>query len=271
MSSTLRNVWLAAVLLSACRGESRAPQRIEQIIAAVPDSAMRARWRAASDSGRLPALSRLHLPDSARLVRRPSTLTSAVRQASQPRITPGAVAEVKVTTTPRVRTYRGAVTLRAVAAGRLSGQLEGGNIVELLYKLPDTVALTALQPGAYQLRLRDEVVEESQRREVVLRRGNGSPVLWYISDGSATAYRRRFEELPLTIEQVAPDSGRQAAVRVALGTSQALLRVGQRGTLRDGEGPVQVVVLSSFWTTPGRAPRLVEGDPYHVVVIGYRQ
>jgi hypothetical protein len=256
----------------ACRGEPRSPRRvdrIEQILAAVPDSAMRRRWQAASDSGRLPPLAKLHLPDSARLTRRPLPAAAARRQPPAS-VAPGSVADVRVRAGRPLRSYRGAFTLATVTAGRLAGQLEDGTALELLYKLPDSAALAVLQVGQYQLAIRDEVVNESRRREIILRRPSGATVLWYIADGGANPYRRRFEDLSLTLEQVAPDSGRRAPLRVALGASREVLRVGQRGTLRDAEGPVRVVVLSSFWTDAERTSGLVEGDRYHVVILGYR-
>lgn len=204
-------------------------------------------------------------------MRRRAAVASSAPAARPQRLTSKAAAEVKFATSRPMRSYDGNLMLSTAVPGRLAGQLEQQVSFELLYRLPDSAALPPLPAGPYRLRLRDEVVNLSQRREVVLRRPDGAPLFFQLSDGGQAPYRRRFDDLSLTIEQVAPDAGSRAAARLTLGSSRVTLRPGERGTLSDVEGPIDVVLLSSYWSPRNRADGASEGDRYHILVIGYRR
>ena len=154
----------------------------------------------------------------------------------------------------------------------MSGTITGRqNLLELIYRMPaDSAFAASLRPGtALRLSLRDEVVGQSQRAEVLLVDAGRVPVMFQVSDGSARPFTRRFEELPLTVTQLPPGRDGESTVAVTLGGARNVLRVGQQAVFAMGSARLDVRLLSSTWTAAGKI-ETAEGDPFHVTLVAYR-
>jgi hypothetical protein len=150
--------------------------------------------------------------------------------------------------------------------GTLTGRTEP---FELHYKLPDTTQLAAVQPNAqYRLRVRDELENQSLRRELMLSASDSRPLLFYVSDGGSRPYSRRFPE-GFTVTQGAPGRDSVARVTVTLGGSTATLGPGQSARLTVGGIAIAVFLQNSYWT-PADKIETAEGDAFHVTLMLYR-
>jgi len=258
-----------------CSRTESAPQRVDslgQILAAIPDSAMRQRWRNAAAKGQLAPLESLPVPRQVLATRTPATIRDTGIVAKTPAIPPQAVADVKVAALDAPVTYDGVFRVVRAAPGRLSGQIDGRpGPLELVYRVPGNSARVAgLAAGtALRLRLRDEVVDNSHRAEVLLADSAGLPILFKLSDGSRSRYDRRFKDMPISVTQQEPGRDGVAPVAVSLGDARAVLRPGERMTLAIGGTRVEFILLSSYWTAPKNI-ETAEGDPFHVMLVGNR-
>ena len=275
---TIRSVAPAILCMVAGVGCSRpeaAPQQVDslgQILAAVPDSAMRQRWRDAAAKGQLAPLESLPVPGQALATRTPATVRETGIVAKTPAINAQAVADVRVAALDAPTTYAGAFTVLSAAPGRLSGRIDGRPApLDIVYRVPGNASgVTALAAGtALRLRLRDEVVDNSQRAEVLLSDAARVPVLFKLSDGSRQPYARRFEDMPISVTQQPPGRDGVAPVAVSLGDGRAVLRPGDRATLPVGGIRVEFILLSSYCTAP-KDIETAEGDPFHVMLVGHR-
>jgi hypothetical protein len=262
------------LLLAACaRGEDESArvQSVDQLAAASPDSTMKQRWRDAAAKGQIPSLDSLPRVSTRLTTRTPAQVVDTVRTPVRPTIQQGVVATVRAFSTPPIELYSGAFTVTSATASSIIGSLAGrAEPFELIYKLPDTAQLAQPAPNApHQLRVRDEVDNQSVRREFILSTNDRVPVLAYISDGGMRPYSRRFAELPLTVTQLAPGADSVSRVTVTLGGASTTLRPGDRGRLTVGGGPIGVFVESSYWT-PSAQVETAEGDAYHVTLMIYR-
>ncbi len=265
-----------ALSVSACSSatQSQPAQRprtvesVEQITASIQDSAMRERWRQAAAAGQLPSLSTLPVPDTAISTRKRVTVTGDVPLTRGPVIAPQTVADVRLVGLDTLRAYRGPITLGDTAGGRLRAALTAGTpAVEIHYKLPGNQPLLVL-PGPHSLVYRDEMVNNTMRRELLLTSPN-APVLLHLNDGGAAPYDRAFRELPLRVRQVGQAEQRVSPVEITYADQQLVLRPGERRRARDGAGEVEFFVLSSYYLQPAEI-ETAEGDPYHVIMMMYR-
>ncbi len=116
--------------------------------------------------------------------------------------------------------------------------------------------------------MRDELENQSIRRELMLSAGDARPVLFYLSDGGTRPYARRLPE-GLSVTQRPPSPDSVASATVTLGGATATLRPGQRASLTVGGVPVGVFLQSSYWT-PAEKIETAEGDAFHVTLMLYR-
>lgn len=265
---------LASTAVACTRTADDTPPRassVDQIIAAVPDSAMKQRWRDAAARGQLPALDSLPVSSRAVTTRTPAQVVDSPRVPAAPGIQQGVVATVRPFSTRPVTEYAGAYVIASASASAIRGTLEGRQEpFELHYKLPAGAQLIDLAPNAqYQLRVRDEVDNQSIRRELIVTAADRVPVLVYISDGGMRPYTRRFAELPLSITQRPPGPDSIATVIVTLGGASATLRPGQRAQLTVGGAAIGIFLESSYWTPSDRV-ETAEGDAFHVTLMLYR-
>lgn len=263
---------LAAIACTRVADDS--PPRVssvDQIIDAVPDSAMKQRWRDAEARGQLPSFDSLPAASRGVTTRTPAQVADSPRVPAPPSIQQGVVATVRPFSTRPVAEYVGAYVITSASAAAIRGTLAGRQEpFELHYKLPGGAQLIDIAPNAqYRLRVRDDVDNQSIRRDLILTTADRAPVLVYISDGGMRPYARRFDELPLSITQRAPGRDSVALVTVTLGGASATLRPGERGQLTFGGTPIGVFLESSYWTPSDRV-ETAEGDAYHVTLMLYR-
>lgn len=259
-----------APTLAAQRQPQRRAQSVSEIVAAVPDSAMRERWRAAERAGTLPPLEALAVPAQPVATRR-----RVVMQDTTPRRTPmlpeGTVADVRVFIAgdTAVREQRSELRLSEWRPGRIAGALPGGGgPILILYRLPGRPSGLAPRTGRLDVMVRDDVERASLRREVLLTDGNAT-VLFFLADGSDRPYAREFRELPLAVRQLEGDRTSVAPVQVRYGGEEFVLRPGERHQVADAAGTVEVYLGASFYTDP-RGVTLAEGFPYYVRLMVYR-
>jgi hypothetical protein len=272
--SVLISATLAFSALACTRAADDTPPRVssvDQIIDAVPDSAMKQRWRDAAARGQLPAFDSLPASSRGVTTRTPAQVVDSPRVAAPTGIQQGVVATVRPFSTRPVTQYAGAFVITSASAAVIRGTLAGRQEpFELHYKLPAGAQLMEPAPNAqHQLRVRDEVDNQSIRRELVLTTADRAPVLVYISDGGMRPYERRFDDLPLSITQRAPGRDSVAPVTVTLGGANATLRPGERAQFTVGGVPIGVFLESSYWTPSDRV-ETAEGDAYHVTLMLYR-
>ncbi|MGH7694782.1 MAG: hypothetical protein ACRENH_07365, partial [Gemmatimonadaceae bacterium] len=227
----MRVTLLAATVIAACgRARDDKPVRVtsvDQLVAASPDSAMKQRWRDAAAKGQLPSLESLPAVQQRVAVRTPAQVVDSPRTAAPPAPQQGVVATVRAFSRTPVEQYAGAFTITNSTANVIVGTLAGrSEPFELHFKLPDTTQLAAVQPNAqYRLRVRDELENQSIRRELMLSGSDGGPVLFYLSDGGMRPYAKRFPE-GLSVTQRPPGRDSVAPVTVTLGGASTTLRPG---------------------------------------------
>jgi hypothetical protein len=271
-------VLLAPLALSiatiGCQREEPAERQVEnldQILQAVPDNAMRERWRTAQAEGKLPPLELLRLPTQPISLRQRATVPQAGPPPTTASVPQGAVADVRAVATPSVADFDGSVTLDTVEQGRIVARLpESARAarVEVAYKLPQgaTLAPPASQPVS--LFMSESMPAGSQRRIVGFSQ-NRTPLLWRIADGDSKPYSRTFAVAGLTVRQNAPGKDGVSTVTIAYGGRTLTLRPGERNRARDARGEVEFFLESSYYT-PAASVELAEGDPYHVRLIAWR-
>lgn len=267
------SLFLATLILACGRARDDQPVRVssvDQLVAASPDSAMKQRWRDAAAKGQLPPLESLPAVQQRVAVRTPAQVVDSTRSVAPSAIQQGVVATVRAFSRTPVQQYTGAFTVTSSTAGTIVGTLTGrAEPFELHYKLPDTTQLTAVQPNAqYRLRVRDELENQSIRRELMLSASDASPVIFYLSDGGARPYARRFPE-GLSVTQRPPGGDSVAPVTVTLGGATATLRPGERANLTVAGAQIGVFLQSSYWT-PSDKIAAAEGDAFHVILMLYR-
>ena len=271
----IKSIFAMSLLASACSSatQSRPAERpgrvenIEQITASIQDSAMRERWREAAAAGQLPSLGSLPVPDTIISTRQRARVADARLQRGAALIPPQAVADVRLMGLDTLRVYRGPITLGDSAGGRVRATLAGAPAVEIHYKLPGNQPLVLL-PGPLTLVYRDDVVNSSVRRELIITAPN-APVLLHLNDGSNQPYDRTFRELPLRVRQTGQADQLISPVEITYADQQFVLRPGERRRARDAAGDVEFFVLSSHYTPPAQV-ETAEGDPYHVQLFMYR-
>jgi hypothetical protein len=243
---------------------------LEQILSTVPDSAMQGRWRRAAAAGQLPPLNTL--PTSAEVVRKrvPTTVQQPVQPVKPPHIDSAAVADVRLFSTQPVDRYRGSFTVTEVAPGRIVGRLESrSGSFEILYKLPGGRPLPVTTGAQLSLTLRDEVVDATLQRQVLLVSPDGRLVLLALSEGGREVYVRSVESTSLTMRQQPPAGDSTSALGVAYAGQEFSLRPGERHRVSDANGTVEFFLLANQFTPPAQV-LLSEGDAYHVRVFAYR-
>jgi hypothetical protein len=249
----------------------RQVQNLDQILAAVPDAAMRERWRAAQAEGRLPPLEMLRLPTRPVSVRQRATLPPDAPPQTTARVPQGAVADVRAIASAPIADYDGTVTLDNVDQGRIVARLpEAARSVrvEVAYKLPQGATLAPPTPQPVSLFLSESMPTGSQRQIVGLSQGR-APLLWRIADGDSKPYARTFAAAQLSVRQNAPGSDGASTVTISYGGRSLTLRPGERSRARDAGGEVEFFLESSYYT-PKASVELAEGDPYHVRLIAWR-
>jgi hypothetical protein len=270
----IRAILLFATLIAACgRATDDKPARVssvDQLVAASPDSAMKQRWRDAAAKGQLPSFESLPAVQQRVAVRTPAQVADSPRSVTPQPIQQGVVATVRAFSRTPVPQYAGGFAVTSSTASTIVGTLTGRTEpFELHFKLPDTTQLAAVQPNAqYRLRVRDEVENQSIRRELMLSAADARPLLFYLSDGGMRPYARRFPE-GLSVTQRPPGRDSVAPVTVTLGGGSATLRPGERASFNVGGIPIGVFLQSSYWT-PADKIETAEGDAFHVILMLYR-
>ena len=274
--SVVQVVVLAVSIISiGCRAQEpavRQVQNLDEVLAAVPDAAMRERWRAAQAEGRLPPLESLRLPTQTVAVRQRATVPAATAPPqTTARVPQGAVADVRAIANPPVANYDGNVTLDSVDRERIVARLPDGAQaarVEVAYKLPDGATLATPTQQPVSLLLSESIASGSQRRIVGFSQER-APLLWRISDGDRKPYARTFAAAQLSVRQNAPGADGVSTVTISYGGRQIMLRPGERNRARDARGEIEFFLETSYYTAPASV-ELSEGDPYHVRLVAWR-
>ena len=87
-----------SIIPMGCRTQEPAVRQVEnldEVLAAVPDAAMRERWRTAQAEGRLPPLESLRLPTQTVSLRQRATVPATDQQSTTVRVPQGVVADVR--------------------------------------------------------------------------------------------------------------------------------------------------------------------------------
>jgi hypothetical protein len=265
--------------LASCRPAEPAEERVEdldEVLAAVPDSAMRARWREAEAAGRLPPLDSLRVPTNPIGTRRPATVDTMRQPPPNVQIPQGAVADVRAVVTPAIIDYEGPATIEEVGATsiilRLADTVAGAATqarMEIHYKLPAGARLVQLPASAAVSLSFHESVEDGSQRKIIAIAQERAPVLMRVSDGDRTSYARAFRAAGLSARQNAPGADSISTVTFTYAGRALTLRPGERQRTRDAGGEVEIFLESSYYTLPAGV-MLAEGDPYHVRFMVYR-
>ena len=242
---------------------------LDDILVTVPDSAMRELWRRAAAAGQLPALGTIPVPRQRVSRRVTASLLVPPAQPRPPAIPRGSVADVRVFSTTPVDHYLGAFVATDITPGRIVGRLGSGpEPFTILYKLPEDRPVPGLQVGAkLSFALRDEVVNGSLQRELLLSIGRSHLLLLSLSAGGRRPYTRGLEGLPLTIRQQAPGPDSISAVAITYFAHRFTLRPGEQLQVSDPGGKVAFFLMASQF--PPRT-QVQDGDPYHVILFVYR-
>lgn len=278
--ATCLSLVLCAALVSSCRPAEPAERRVEDledVLAAVPDSAMRERWREAQDAGRLPPLDSLRVPTNPIATRTPATVDTTRQVPPSVQIPQGAVADARAAVTPPISDYEGPATLEEVGATsmilRLTDTAAAGAAtqprMEIHYTLPTGARLAQLPASASVSLIFHESVESGSQRRIIAVAQERAPVLVRVSDGSQTPYARTFRGAQLSVRQNAPDADSISTVTITYAGRALTLRPGERQRTRDARGDVEIFLESSYYTPAARV-QLAEGDPYHVRFMVYR-
>jgi hypothetical protein len=263
-----RSGWaLAAALTAACA----TPQRpIDRILAGVPGAPMREAWIQADRKGQLPPIDLVSVPVRPVSLQAQATVTEPARPPPQAApIQPGAVLDVRPFSLAPMPHYQGPFLVIRQAEGLLVGKLpDRKEPLELRYRLPGKRQQLAADEGTvFRLAFRDEVADSALQRSVVLSSAEGTTPFVYLAEGSATPYRRTFDDLPLSVEQLS--EGEEPPVRVTYRDRSVVLKPGGRATLGDGALAVEAFLLESVAGDPRRT-RLQEGQPYYVKLVVFR-
>lgn len=253
----------------SCRREEppvRQVQNLDEVLEAVPDQAMRERWRTAQAEGRLPALEHLRLPTQPISVRQRATVPATESQPTTVAVPQGAVADVRAIASPSIANYDGVVTLDSVNQERIVARLTGAQAarLEVAYKLPQGAALATPSQQPVSLLMSESTASGSQRRIVGFSQER-APLLWRIADGDSKPYTRTFAAAQLSVRQNAPGRDGVSTVTISYGGRSVTLRPGERN--RAGE--IEFFLESSYYT-PAASVELAEGDPYHVRLVAWR-
>lgn len=273
----MRALWVGALVaatLACSRGaddQQTEVTSVDQIVAGAPDDSMKQRWREAEKKGQLPPLDTLPPAGPPITQRTPARVQDSPRTPARPVIQDAVVATVQPFSTTALAQYAGPITITNATPTSIAGTLPGrADPFELHFKLPDRAQLQApALKTEHRLRVRDEVQNQSLRRELFLSTASRAPLLVYVSDGGMRPYSRTFEEIPLTVTQLAPGADGVSRVTLALGGAAATLRPGERARLAAAGAALGVFLESSFWT-PADQVEAAEGDAYHVVFMLYR-
>ena len=273
MRQTTMLLLTLALAGAACR-KGTLPDRVsgrdlDEIIASMPDSAMRQRWRAASANGQLPPLDSLRIPRQPVTMRATPRIDSTSYRFPPPSIPAGAVAEVRFESPTPLSAYNGPFTLLTAAPGKIVGRLtEKPEPVEIYFKLAATSQALPVRDSALTLTLQQDIVGGSFRRTLLLAGTRGGVMLFDLSDGDLRRpYARDFKELPLSIRQGAP--GSESPLTVVYAGQRLLMTPGRVQRARDRNGEVEIYLLENYTTAPS-AIRGSEADAFHVRLLIWR-
>jgi len=271
---------LFAASLASCRPAEPAERRVEdleEVLAAVPDSAMRERWREAQEAGRLPPLDSLRVPTNPIGTRTAATVDTTRQAPPSVQIPQGAVADARAAVTPAITDYEGPAILEEVGAAsmtlRLTDTTAAGAAtqprMEIHYTLPTGARLAQLPASAPVSLTFHESVESGSQRRIIAVTEERAAVLMRVSDGNRTPYARTFRGAQLSVRQNAPGADSISTVTITYAGRALTMRPGERQRTRDARGEVEIFLESSYYT-PEERVQLAEGDPYHVRFMVYR-
>lgn len=249
---------------------ARRPPSVEQALASVPDTALRARWRAAFAEGRIAPLESLRVSGPAVAAREPARAKEDSTPQSAPRALPaGTLADVRVYSTEPLLNYQGSLHVTSSEPGRLTGRLDKGDAITLLYRIPAPPGAAPFKDSVFELSLRQEIVGASLRLEIRLSNARGLQ-LFFLSDGeTGKPYARKFTDPPLALRQRPPDGNGTAALETAYSGRSFLARPGDHRSVGEGASRLGFYLLSNLYSPSGRS-RESDGDAYHVRLMLYR-
>lgn len=282
---TSRRIVISLIGFLACLGvggcakkesvqtQGQPTERIDQIVASVPQEEMRERWRSAHSNGQLPNLNKIPMPQEPISMRRRTMAAEGDldKKISKPDMPEGVVADVRLWSVVPMDEYAGPFSILEKSADKWVGRIQKvAEPFEIHYRFPDKSALMAPpETAALHLTFREKVVNLSLHRLVHLRDQDGLPWLLFISEGSGQPYYRAFDQPTLSIRQENPSKDGVAPVTVTYETQQRTLRPGDLVTLDTRQGKIKIFLLSSYYTLTTQWPA-IEGDPYHVALVLYR-
>jgi hypothetical protein len=247
-------------------------EKASQLIALAPTEASRAAMKQALADPNMPSLDPILFSSRAVINRKRETVASS--QDSHPRrpIIPESVsADVQIYSARPIREYHGGFRVLSarpgVSIGTIKGQVEP---LEIYYATPDGRSIGALgQTGTeFQFDFVDDVSAALTLKRTISLADEMGLALFYLAEGSAGPYDRRFESLGLRVRQLLNVKPQGSTVQVDFEGKSYVMKPGDRMVAKTSRGAVAIVLINSVYTAkpqPGS-----EGDPNYVSILMYR-
>ncbi|MDJ0940340.1 MAG: hypothetical protein QNJ00_11315 [Woeseiaceae bacterium] len=243
------------------------PASLDDVLAGVPDPAMRARWTEAEAEGALPPIAAIPTPAAPVSQRQVVRVDTTPLPDVQPAISKDAVIAVQPYPSKPLQAYRGSFQVISHEAGRIRGVLvERDEPFEILYRLPNAAKAASAEARAIlDLEYRDELVENSlQRRMVLADKERRSASLVSISEGARRPYKGEIAALGLSVSQA--DEGENPPVTFSVDGDTITLNQGETGSLHND---LTVYLLNSY-AQQEQFALADPGQPYYVSFIIYQ-
>lgn len=263
-------VWM--IIVSACSQPPTRPQvgSIDDVVAHVPDPAMKKVWLDAEAKHALPPTNKIPVVDNPVSHRQIAQVKAVPTKPTRPVIPQEAVIAVQPFSETALTRYDGPFDIVAHEPGVLKAKLrDQESPFEIFYKLPGPKkALQAQKSASLHLTYRDEVLGNTlQRRIILLDSETKRTPLIAIAEGSPKPYQTVIETFGLVIEQAT--KGEHPAVTVRYGDQVIILQEGETKVIGEGEQQLTAYLLNSY-VQDRRFAEADAGQPYYVNIVLYQ-